>query len=199
MQRLATEEEAEHFLSNLKTGRKRGVDHPGTTDRPFLFNRNNRKTKCLKTYQITQIHMDHVYDCNRVTCPCPVTEEQKLGFEDMTYKIAETIGLYGIMDLEVIDDGGVLKSLEIDARIPSQTPTAVFHSTGVNLLAELVNLFEGEWRDRRFRAYAPAKERFVSFEHHYIADGSLQSPGEHIMGSGGLYAFTKIILDAMKL
>lgn len=186
VQRLATEEEAEHFLSNLKPEEKGEWIIQEQLTGPSYSIEIIGKPSAYKTYQITQIHMDHVYDCNRVTCPCPVTEEQKLGFEDMTYKIAETIGLYGIMDLEVIDDGGVFKILEIDARIPSQTPTAVFHSTGVNLLAELVNLFEGEWRDATgLERLRPAKERFVSFEHHYIADGSLQSPGEHIMGSGG--------------
>ena len=56
---------------------------------------------------------------------------------DISVKIAELIELKGIMDVEVIDDEGILKVLEIDARIPSQTPTVVYHSTGVNLLEEL--------------------------------------------------------------
>lgn len=139
-----------------------------------------------RTYQITQIHMDDSYDCNRVTCPCPLTDGQKKAFEDMAFKLAGIIGLHGIMDLEVIDDKGVLKILEIDARIPSQTPTAVLHSTGVNLLAEMVDLFEGRWEEGSGQLrLRPPVERFTSYEHHYLSDGCLQSPGEHIMGSAG--------------
>ena len=43
--------------------------------------------------------------------------------------------------MEVILHRGELKVLEIDARLPSQTPTVVFHSTGVNLVEVLGNSF----------------------------------------------------------
>lgn len=144
------------------------------------------KPGAYRTYQITQIHVDDSYDCNRVTCPCPITDGQKKAFEDMAFKIAGIIGLNGIMDLEVIDDKGVFRILEIDARIPSQTPTAVLHSTGINLLAETVDLYEGRWEQGtcQVRLRSPA-ERFTSYEHHFLSDGCLRSPGEHIMGSAG--------------
>ncbi|MGI6733155.1 MAG: 3-methylornithine--L-lysine ligase PylC [Anaerovoracaceae bacterium] len=183
---LRTKGEVELFLSNLKPDEKDGWIIQEQLAGPSYSIEIIGKPGAYRTYQITQIHMDDVYDCNQVTCPCPVTEEQKRGFEDMAFKIAEVIGLYGIMDLEVIDDEGIFKILEIDARIPSQTPTAIFHSTGVNLLAELVHLFEGEWGEATgLERLQPTCERFASYEHHYLSDGRLQSPGEHIMGSAG--------------
>ncbi len=181
---METKEEVEHFLSGLQSGEEWIVEEQ--LSGPSYSIEIIGKPGAYRTYQITQIHMDEVYDCNRVTCPCHVTEEQRLAFEDMAFKIAEIVGLHGIMDLEVIEDDGIFKILEIDARIPSQTPTAVFHSTGINLLAALVDLFEGRWEEGtglvRLR---PAFERFASYEHHYLSHGRLQSPGEHIMGSAG--------------
>jgi pyrrolysine biosynthesis protein PylC len=45
------------------------------------------------------------------------------------------------MDVEVIVDSatGRIIVLEIDARLPSQTPLAVYHATGINLLAQWVD------------------------------------------------------------
>ncbi|MGL4483506.1 MAG: 3-methylornithine--L-lysine ligase PylC [Anaerovoracaceae bacterium] len=111
-----------------------------------------------KTYTITQIHMDELYDCKRVTCPCVFNSEETSLTEDemyidqiscerekemreITVKIAEKLKLKGIMDLEIIDTKDGIKVLEIDARFPSQTPTAVYKSTGINMIEELWNLF----------------------------------------------------------
>jgi pyrrolysine biosynthesis protein PylC len=186
VQCLSTQEEVELFLSKLKPGEEEGWIIQEQLTGPSYSIEIIGKPGAYRTYQITEIHMDDVYDCNRVTCPCPVTEAQKEAFEDMAFKIAEVIGLHGIMDLEVIDHGGVFKILEIDARIPSQTPTAVLHSTGVNLLTELVHLFEREWEEATgLERLRPVRERFASYEHHYLYDGRLQAPGEHIMGRGG--------------
>jgi len=184
VQSFRTKGEVEAFLSQLERGEEWIVQEQLTG--PSYSIEIIGKPGAYRTYQITEIHMDAVYDCNRVTCPCPVTDVQKKAFEEMAFKIAEVIGLYGIMDLEVIDDDGIFKILEIDARIPSQTPTAVLHSTGVNLLVELVDLFENKWEQKTgLIRLQPAIERFASYEHYYQSDGRLQSPGEHIMGNPG--------------
>lgn len=184
VQSLMTKPEVEAFLAQLKPGEEWIIQEQLTG--PSYSIEIIGKPGAYRTYQITEIHMDEVYDCNRVTCPCPVTDAQKKAFEDMAFKIAETLGLYGIMDLEVIDDDGIFKILEIDARIPSQTPSAVLHSTGVNLLTELVDLFENRWpQGTGLMRLEPSIERFASYEHHYLSNGVLQSPGEHIMGSPG--------------
>jgi len=131
-----------------------------------------------RTYKITQIHMDEVYDCKMVTAPCPLTKEQEIKFSNMAICIAEKLQLQGIMDLEIIDDENDFKLLEIDARIPSQTPTVVYHSSGMNLIKELMDIYNvGKFTsDKIDRNYSSC------FEHYVIKDGVVSSHGEHVMG-----------------
>lgn len=152
-----------------------------------------------RTYQITQIHIDEVYDCNRVTCPCGLEEGLEDAFSVIAVKIAGLLGLRGIMDVEVILRGGTLYVLEIDARLPSQTPTAIYHSTGVNFIAELCALFTKKIP----RAGSEAGEVWhVSFEHIATGNGAFAFPGEHIMAArppvrvyGGLFGADEAITD----
>ena len=123
------------------------------------------KPGCYRTYQITEIHVDKNYDCRLVTCPCnELTDTQKADFSDTAIKLAELLQLRGIMDVEAILDNGVMKILEIDARLPSQTPTAVYRSTGINFLGELYSLFCGEWTSESGAAKTP-RELPVAYEH----------------------------------
>lgn len=130
-----------------------------------------------RTYKITKIHMDEVYDCKRVTTPCPITESQKKQFEELGRRLAELVSLHGIMDVEVIDDEGLFKVLEIDARIPSQTPTAVYHASGMNQLQELADVtLYGSFQQ-------PLKDqgRHCSYEHFKVNKNGYFPGGEHIM------------------
>ncbi len=181
---LKTKQEVEAFLSNVQKSEEWILQEQLTG--PSYSLEIIGKPGAYRTYQITEIHMDDVYDCNRVTCPCPVSRQQKEKFEELAVKIAEAVKLHGIMDLEVIDHNGDFKILEIDARLPSQTPAAVYHSTGVNLLEELVDFFEGRWGEGTgLEALRSGKERFASYEHYYFDGNRLLSPGEHIMGNPG--------------
>lgn len=134
-----------------------------------------------RTYEITEIHMDEVYDCKRVTAPCEISIEMKNQFADIAIKLADVLKLEGIMDVEVIDDGGTLKVLEIDARIPSQTPTVVYHSTGMNFVEELKDIF----CNGKFNKVPWKKKKIVSYEHFLIRDSQISVQGEHIMGDAG--------------
>lgn len=134
-----------------------------------------------RTYTITQIHMDDVYDCCKVTAPCEITDAQKAEFARVGKQLAELVNLHGIMDVEVIDDGQALKVLEIDARIPSQTPIAVLYSSGMNLLSELADVtvhgsFREEQRD---------ENHFSVYEHYRRQDGQVLQEGEHMMSEAG--------------
>lgn len=135
-----------------------------------------------RTYEVTEIHMDQSYDCKKVTAPCPITKKQEEGFRRIAVRLAELLKLKGIMDVEVIDDNGEFKVLEIDARIPSQTPTVVCHTTGINLVEELKELFcygrNGE------RMSGPKK--FCSYEHLFVKGSRITEHGEHIMSEGGV-------------
>jgi len=131
-----------------------------------------------RTYAVTEIHMDDVYDCCMVTSPCPVTNRQIADFQEIAVKLASLVELHGIMDVEVIDDEGTFKVLEIDARIPSQTPMVVYHTTGMNLLSELGDIaVHGRFGPRNEHA-----ERYSSIEHYLIDARGVHSHGEHIMG-----------------
>lgn len=134
-----------------------------------------------RTYQITGIHIDEAYDCNRVTCPCGLPDALEKEFSAIALKLAGLVNLCGIMDVEAILHNGVLKVLEIDARLPSQTPTAIYHSTGVNFVAELAALFT---KKLPRAVYAPSKdEKHTVFAHIEASAAGVRFPGEHIMAS----------------
>ena len=83
--------------------------------------------------QATDLHMDRQYDCRAVTTPSRLPADQVADFEKISLEIARLIDLDGLMDVEVVESNGALQVLEIDARFPSQTPTAVYHSTGFKI------------------------------------------------------------------
>lgn len=133
------------------------------------------------TFQVTDLHMDHVFDCKRVTAPTTLSPRLTAEFERISARIAAELKLEGIMDVEVILADGKLKVLEIDARIPSQTPTAVYWSTGINLL-ELMGK----------AAMAPveavpgvSRPKGVVYEHIGFEPGRAEICGEHIMSKAG--------------
>jgi pyrrolysine biosynthesis protein PylC len=139
-----------------------------------------------KTHAVTRIHMDSVFDCCKVTTPCPLSKEDAKNLEEMARTLAEALCLRGIMDLEVIHHQGEMKLLEIDARMPSQTPLAVFYSTGVNLLSEAIRPFLSEIPavEPGYQASLselPAHHRFVSYEHYRISPDGVEQLGEHIL------------------
>ncbi|MCK5203322.1 MAG: 3-methylornithine--L-lysine ligase PylC, partial [Desulfobacterales bacterium] len=87
--------------------------------------------------QVTDLQMDENYDCKRVLAPTDLTPHLISEFEKISRSIAATMALKGLMDVEIILHDHTLKVLEVDARLPSQTPTAVFWSTGINILEML--------------------------------------------------------------
>jgi 3-methylornithine--L-lysine ligase len=86
------------------------------------------------------------------------------------------------MDVEVILNRRELKVLEIDARLPSQTPTAVYHSSGVNLLELLADAFT----TGKLPAQLPVKpEQAAIFEHLVVEPNRLKIAGEHVVTAAG--------------
>jgi 3-methylornithine--L-lysine ligase len=132
--------------------------------------------------QVTELHMDKVYDCKRVVAPSNLGEQQQKVFAGIAVKLATGLGLRGIMDVEVILHDHKLKVLEIDARLPSQTPTAVFHSTGVNMLELLASVFI----ENQINIVSPGSiQKTVIFEHLAVSPGSFKIAGEHIIAGAG--------------
>ena len=130
--------------------------------------------------QVTDLGMDEDYDCKKVTTPTQLSKQYINQFTEIAVAIAEKIKLFGIMDVEVILHQNRLKLLEIDARLPSQTPIAVYWSTGINMVKLLVDLFV-----KKSLNPSPKHERSVIVEHIKVCDSKIEFLGEHIMGQDG--------------
>ena len=134
-----------------------------------------------RTFQVTELEMDGDYDCKRVLAPALLPPHLETGFQDIAVTLARALNLQGIMDVEVILHDGLLKVLEIDARIPSQTPTAVYHATGINLIELLATSRAVENHQQDSVKWSGG----VVFEHILVDQASLSVCGEHIMADGG--------------
>ena len=120
---------------------------------------------------------------SRIELDTPVTKAMRPPAATLVEEdsVAEALRLRGLMDLEVILAPDGLRVLEIDARFPSQTPTAVWLSTGWNLAEYLVSCFI---------PYEPApgweSPRCVRYEHVCrTEDGEIVCRGEHVMAGAG--------------
>jgi pyrrolysine biosynthesis protein PylC len=144
-----------------------------------------------RALQVTDLAMDSRYDCKQITAPTRLSPLQIKAFEELALSIARKIQLKGIMDVEVILTENKLKLLEIDARLPSQTPMTVYQSSGINMVEMLGNLFLDNDRapDEPERSAGsesgPAWARCALVEHLQVSGSDLQVWGEHIMGREG--------------
>ena len=132
----------------------------------------------IVSYQVTELIMDASYDCKRVLAPASILPSLENQLRAIAVQIGRLINLTGIMDIEVVDYAGSLKVLEIDARLPSQTPATVWHSTGVNMLEHLRDVFVKGRLPKLINVQAP---RDVIFEHLEVSQNKMECLGEHIM------------------
>ena len=133
--------------------------------------------KTAKGYITTEVCLDSNYDCKMVRCnPNIMTKDDCDLFAKIGKDVAEAIGLSALMDVEAILTPKGLRVLEIDARIPSQTPAAIEAATGVNLLEELATTALGKPADRKPR------EGSSVYRHVYLRNGELRSSGEKEFG-----------------
>jgi pyrrolysine biosynthesis protein PylC len=136
--------------------------------------------------QVTELYMDNDYDCKRVLAPSGLDSKLVMEFEQMAIDVAERIQLKGLIDLEVILHENQLKMLEIDARIPSQTPTAVFQSTRINMVKLLGELF----LTGKINVNNTNQPQTVIYEHIKVIKDHIEVKGEHIIsGIGPLQLF----------
>ena len=128
--------------------------------------------------QVTDLKMDEKYDCKRILAPTDLSDSLTSDFERLANTLANALGLRGLMDVEVILHENELKVLEIDARLPSQTPTTVYWSTGINMVRMLGDLFTNG-TCKRPKYLAPGKG--VIYEHIRVSQNMLKVSGERIM------------------
>lgn len=150
-----------------------------------------------RAFVTTEVVLDRDYDCKQVVCePGILDEAEQAEFESIGTRIADGIGLTALMDVEAIRTRKGLRVLEIDARIPSQTPAAVEAATGVNLVEELVLSASGKETSR-----TPAAGCSV-YEHYVAGHGRLSTCGEKEFGRlrtprihEGLFGADTVITD----
>lgn len=123
---------------------------------------------------VTQLFFDRSYDCKRVVAPAQMAPEAAQSLRESALKIAKKLCLTGIMDVEAMVGEGVPKVIEIDARLPSQTPIAVYHASGINMVEKLIQLFSQE----ALPDCRPVTNQAVSLEHFRVAGDHLEVVGE---------------------
>jgi len=127
-------------------------------------------------YLVTELEFDANLDCKRVYAPSRLPPGLNKRFKTICLDIARQLKLNGLMDIEAIADPkkGGLVILEIDARFPSQTPMAIYHATGINLLDEWVKVHV---RGQSLHS-AAARSGCALLEHLSISNSQLEFIGE---------------------
>lgn len=149
------------------------------------------------SFATTEIILDRGYDCKRVICTPEILDaDTDRELNRIGTDIAGALELKGLMDVEAILTKNGLRVLEIDARIPSQTPAAVLAATGINILKELVDRMLG--KDSNSKAMRGSS----SYEHFVVRDGVMMTCGEkefsHVSGpkiTKGLFGSDEMISD----
>ena len=134
-----------------------------------------------ETWAVTRLFMDKDHDCRQVRYPAGLGRGEEEEFRALALRLAEGLNLTGLMDVEAILTPQGFRVLEIDARLPSQTPVAICWATGENLLIRLAGLFGGP-----APAKAEALPRAVIYEQVASGAGGLESVGEHRLSLAGL-------------
>jgi pyrrolysine biosynthesis protein PylC len=133
--------------------------------------------------QATGLEFDALYDCKRVTAPVEPLGEVTAGvLSDLavvSVQLARGLGLQGVMDVEVMVGGGQAKVLEIDARLPSQTPAAVFHSSGLNVVSMLYETVAHGVLPQ----VPPRLSRGAVYQHVLVDGGRVEVLGERVIGA----------------
>ena len=134
------------------------------------------------TLQPTALEMDATFDCKRVLAPVDLPAPLDRELRAITSTLARSLKLTGVMDIEVVHHADRLEILEIDARLPSQTPTVVERSTGINML----ELLEEVFLDSRLpEVEKTPTQRGVIYEHVRVWGNHLEVSGEHVIGQAG--------------
>lgn len=176
--KLCTEQELGDFIKRVGSGLKRWILQEYVEGPSYSIEVLGLAGHYV-ALQVTELEMDGDYDCERVLAPAEIPESLDRQIKEIALTIAKSLRLKGIMDVEVILDQGVPKVLEIDARLPSQTPTAVYESTGINMLELLGHIFVTDTMPIIPKIKAL---RGVVYEHIKVSQDGLEFLGEHIMG-----------------
>jgi|Deesub1362A_J573_1020465.scaffolds.fasta_scaffold00057_67 pyrrolysine biosynthesis protein PylC len=143
----------------------------------------------------TMLEFDSNFDCKRVLAPLTLSSSIEEKIKKIGTKIADGLHLTGITDVEAIVLEGKPKVIEIDARLPSQTPTAVYHSSGVNMLELLVNLFTNNTLPK----VVTSPKSAILYEHITVSKSCIQVGGEHLMASADNLSIHKGLFGSFEM
>lgn len=134
-------------------------------------------------WQSTVLEMDEIYDCRQVWAPADLTDDEDGELRRISLTIAKALNLTGLMDVEVILTPQGFRVLEIDARLPSQTPSVVYWSSGENLIAHLANLFG--FKPPTGPGLDTALPKAVIYEQVLMSPEGCRLTGEHVISAAG--------------
>ncbi len=136
--------------------------------------------KTFESLVITEIIVDEECDCQCVIAPARIDGKLERAFHNIATKIAGALKIKGIFDIEVIEKNNRLYVLEIDARMPSQTPIAVYFATGINMVKEMIlyNTIDN------YRI-CPSLSKYCILQHVYLQGSKVRGKGEGIMSQVG--------------
>ena len=142
--------------------------------------------------QITGLEFDETYGCKRVYAPVKIPPGVEERMKLIGNKVSSGLSLNGLTDLQALLKRSEPVVNEINARLPSQTPTVVYHSTKVNMAELLVRLFlEGRQMPMRFD-----EPQTVLYEHVKVFGRELRVQGEHVMANATGLRLNKDFLGA---
>jgi len=142
--------------------------------------------------QITGLEFDETYGCKRVYAPVEVHVKVEERMNEIGNKIASNLRLNGLFDVQALLRGATPRVNEINARLPSQTPSVVYHSTKINMVELLVRLF---LEDRLLPARTDVQSA-VLYQHVKVLGKQLRVQGEHVMADASDLRLKKDFLGA---
>ena len=142
--------------------------------------------------QITGLEFDERYGCKRVFAPVQLPPNLEERMRRIGMRIASSLKLNGLTDVQALLEGATPRVNEINARLPSQTPSVVYHSTRINIVELLVKLF----LDNRLPTEKIHSRRAVLYQHVKILGDELKVQGEHVMADASDLRVKKDFLGA---
>jgi len=134
--------------------------------------------------QITGLEFDETYGCKRVYAPVKVPSIVNERMKRIGIQVASKLRLNGLTDVQALVKKSTPVVNEMNARLPSQTPTVVFHSTKINMVELLVRLF---LERKKFPVTSNVHQGAVLYQHVKVLGKELRVQGEHIIaGARGL-------------
>jgi len=127
--------------------------------------------------EITGLEFDDKYGCKRVYAPVEIAPIVKETMMRTGAKVASNLRLNGLTDVQALLDGSTPRVNEINARLPSQTPSVVYHSADINMVELLTSLFIEN------KALSPRihPEGAVLYQHVQALGKELRVQGEHVL------------------